>query len=138
MSAILPTLLTQGGLIFELVGALVLATPGLTMTSLRKGFLGYALRIPDIFAWLLAFLVTVAAIVSAPLLLLYGWTPVFVWVISLIVAICWVPATVKSVLPGVAEAGRRPTDDERDRVQSAGITLLAIGFAAQGLAATLV
>jgi hypothetical protein len=44
---------------------------------------------------------------------------------------------IQSVLPGVAEAGRRPTDEEKDRVQLTGITLLVIGFGAQGLASAL-
>ena len=133
----LPKLLYQFGLVSEIAWCLVLAAPGLSMPTLRKGLMGWALRMPHTVAWLLAFLAAILAAVASPSLLFYGRPPVLIWLVNMVAAMFLGPMLIQSVLPGVAEAGRRPTDEEKDRVQLTGITLLVIGFGAQGLASAL-
>jgi hypothetical protein len=128
---IVPLLLGQAGLIFELAGAFVLAAPSLSRSGLRRIVIGN--RINYNCGCLIGLLTTSIALFLATVLLYYDRSTILVWIISLMVCVSWMPALVKLILPGIPEAGREPTDQESDRLHLTGIALLATGFAIQGL-----
>lgn len=136
MLSTIPKLLVQSGLVFELAGAFVLACPSLTKSNAERLVLS-SLRLPDSAAWILCMLVTLVSVVLWPLILLLGYPRYFIWLISLVLAMSWLPVLGKAVLPGIGEPGRRPTDEERDRIHLLGLSLLVIGFISQGLGSAL-
>ncbi len=126
------------GLVFELLGAYVLAIPGLRQTRCRrlleepKPWHSYRVSVPIGVVLTGAFFVSGFALARFP-----RWHPA-VWAFSIGVSLAWTPAVWRwaaHCLP--QEPGEGVREEQSEKLHRRGLLLLGLGFAVQGLAASL-
>ena len=131
--------LVQLGLVFELAGAFILATPGFWIPDQehREHGLFFANRWPYPYTLLPAIAATCATALLAFVVISYNYWRVFLWALALATLAAWLPLLSMLASECLPEAGEPWTDEQRAALHSRGFGLLAVGFIFQSLGAAL-
>jgi hypothetical protein len=127
--------LLEMGLALELLGVCILAMPGFRQDTLRRVPLaGVQTR------WwrsaVCGILVTcLAGTISIAVLCLKLWLTTL-WLLGIVVSTSWLPLVCKWASLHVSGVGMPASDEDVECIHRCGLSLLAIGLAVQGLAAT--